>query len=291
MTTHQQRTPRQTQEWRCALCGQPGRRSREHVLAQWLRDVLGPMPMQRTTYGFGFGTLDDQSAYASITPTNTTSPNSLLHQVTRTVCMTCNNGWMSRLEVQARPLLVRLLTARRFDTTTHVDQREGEILARWAIKTSWTAELAALGDQHQDQTWLGPAARHLMAADGTTPPTSRVWLAACTDADLCQLIQAQVNYDRTSPAPPDEKPRRILASCLILNGVALLVYQFDHRTGFFPTLTPVKRLLLWPQRSAVEFPAPAASQGELHLAMGRYTPWLSMHDRPFDLHASIPRHP
>ena len=76
--THKQRTPQQAQDWRCAFCCQPGRRSREHVLAQWMREVLGPMPMQRTTYGFGFDTLDDRSAYATIIPTNTTSPNSPL---------------------------------------------------------------------------------------------------------------------------------------------------------------------------------------------------------------------
>ena len=57
-----------------------------------MREIVGPLPMQRTTYGFGFGTLDDQCAYANINPTSKTSQNSLLHQVTRTVCITCNNG-------------------------------------------------------------------------------------------------------------------------------------------------------------------------------------------------------
>lgn len=283
--TNKARTPRQTQDWRCAFCGEPGRRSREHVLAQWMRDVLGPLPMQRTTHGFGFGTLDDQSAYATVSPITKTSQNSLLHQVTRTVCTTCNNGWMSHLEQQVRPLLTRLLTG----STTLIPSEMGAVLARWAIKTSWTSELAGLGDQNQDQTWLPALPRRDLAAGKALPATSRVWLATCTDRGLCQQIQAHVSYDRTSPPPPGEEPRRILASCLILNGIALLVYHFDHRAAFPPPLAPMKGLLLWPQWTTVEFPSPPASLGELHLAMGRYTPWLSLHERPFDHMARILR--
>jgi hypothetical protein len=36
------------------------------------------------------------------------------------------------------------------------------------------------------------------------------------------------------------------------------------------------------RRSAIEFPPPPITQRDLHLAIGRYAPWLSLHDRPFD---------
>jgi hypothetical protein len=196
---------------------------------------------------------------------------------------------MSQLEEQARPILRRLLNARRAGGTILIAPREGEILARWATKTSWTSELAALGDHNQDRTWLPAAMRRDLAAGMALPTSARVWLATCTDLDLCQQIQAQVSYDRTSPAPLGEQPRRILASCLILHGVALLVYHFDHRASFPPPLARLKGLLLHPQWTTVEFPSPVVSPGELHLAMGRYTPWLAVHKRPFDHAASLPR--
>src|SRR5689334_4874403 len=99
-------------DWRCAFCGEAGQRSREHVLPQWMRQVIGPLPMQRTTYRPGFSLLEDGSAYASVDQPPKVSQNSLLHQVTRAVCTTCNNGWMSRLETGAQPVLKRLLASR-----------------------------------------------------------------------------------------------------------------------------------------------------------------------------------
>ncbi|PZG02858.1 hypothetical protein C1I99_00750 [Micromonospora deserti] len=103
--------------FRGAFCGEPGWASREHVLAQWMRDVVGPLPMERTTYGSGFDTMDDGRAYASVGQTMKVSRNSLLHQVTRTVCTACNNGWMSRLETSAKPFLKDLFAARRRNET------------------------------------------------------------------------------------------------------------------------------------------------------------------------------
>ena len=267
---------------RCAFCGELGRRSREHVLAQWMRDVIGPLPMQRTSYGSGFGTLEDGNAYASAGESVKVSQNSLLHQVTRTVCLTCNSGWMSRLEADAKPILKALFAARRSGVRLTVAPDEASVLARWAAKTSWTSELAGLGDQNQDQAWMPADMRKRLAFQDAPPADSWVWLAACTDLYLCQQLQAHVTFDRTSPPTPGHTPRRILASCLILDGVALLVYSFDCRAAFPPPLPAPRGLRLWPHPSSIEFPPPPVSQRDLYLAIGRYTPFLALHDRPFD---------
>jgi hypothetical protein len=271
------------ESWRCAFCGKPGRPSREHVLAQWMRDVVGPLPMERTTYASGFDLLDDGRAYASVGESVRVSRSSLLHQVTRTVCALCNNGWMSRLETAAKPILENLFSARRQNETRTLSPDEATVLARWAVKTSWTSELSGLGDQNQDHAWM-PAdmRRRLMSAEDTPPATIWVWLAACQDIDLCQQLQAHVTYDRTSPPTPGQTPQRILASCLTVNGVALLVYSFDSRAPFPPPLAAPHGLRLWPKPSSVEFPPPAVFQRDLFLAVGRYTHWLPLHDRPFD---------
>ncbi|MDG9674819.1 hypothetical protein [Micromonospora sp. DH14] len=252
------------------------------MLAQWMRSSVGPLPMERSAYGSGFGLLDDDRAYASIGESVRVSRNSLLHQVTRAVCAVCNNGWMSRLEAAAKPILMNLFDARRTNTSTMLSTDEATVLARWAVKTSWTSELSGLGDQNQEHAWMPADMRRRLCLEEVPPVTSWVWLAACEDLDLCQQFQAHVTYDRTTPPTLGETPRRILASCLILNGIALLVHSFDSRVPFPPPLTAPHGLRLWPSPSPVEFPPPSVSQMDLFLAVGRYTHWLPLHDRPFD---------
>jgi hypothetical protein len=150
------------------------------------------------------------------------------------------------------------------------------------VKTSWTSELAGLGNQHHDHTWLPLAMRQHLAEEATLPASSWVWLTACQDVDRCQQMQAHVMFDRTSPPTPGELPRRLLASCLIINGIAPLVYSFDSATVFPPPLPAPHGLLLWPRPSLVEFPPPAVAHRDLVRAISQYAPWLLLHDRPFD---------
>lgn len=252
------------------------------MLAKWMRDVVGPLPMERTTRSGGFHLLDDGQAYAGVDESVRASKNSLLHQVTRTVCITCNNGWMSSLETAAKPILKRLLHARKHAESVVLSVEEATVLARWAVKTSWTSELAGLGNQNQDHAWLRPELRKRLAEEETPPADSWVWLAAHRHVDLCQQMQASVMYDRTSPPTPGEAPRRLLASCLIINGVVLLAYSYDNRAAMPPPLKAPRGLRLWPKPLPAEFPPPAVSSSDLFAAVGNYGQWLPLHDRPFD---------
>lgn len=246
-----------------------------------MRDEVGPLPMERTTLGSGFDLRDDGRAYARTAESVKVSRNSLLHQVTRTVCAVCNNGWMSGLETAAKPILKALFAARRQNETMTLAAGEAAVLARWAVKTSWTSELAGLGYQNKDDAWMPSDMRRRLGTEDTPPATCWVWLAACRDPGLCQQLQAHVSYDRTGP-PTAGQDRRILASCLIVNGVALLTHSFDHRAPFPPPLPALHGLRMWPKPSVVEFPPPAVDQRDLLLAVGCYTNWLRLHDRPFD---------
>ncbi|PZG02857.1 hypothetical protein [Micromonospora deserti] len=127
------------------------------------------------------------------------------------------------------------------------------MLARWAVKTSWTWELAGLGDQNLEHAWMPQGMRRCLGEENKPPAACWVWLASCRDLDLCQQLQAHVTYDRTSPPTPGEEPRRILDSCLVVNGVALLVYSFDRRAPFPPPLPAPHGLRLLPSPSDVEF--------------------------------------
>jgi len=53
----------------------------------------------------------------------------------RQVCARCNNGWMSRLETQAKPVLLPLMHLEKSILMLTDDERR--ILSRWAVKTAF----------------------------------------------------------------------------------------------------------------------------------------------------------
>jgi hypothetical protein len=69
---------------------------------------------------------------------------------TRTVCRDYNNGWMSRLEQHATPILTALIGAANAGSDVTLHPSQAKVLARWATKTAWTSELASLGDHSRN---------------------------------------------------------------------------------------------------------------------------------------------
>jgi hypothetical protein len=236
--------------------------------------------MSRTSRSIGFGLTEQDDAYVEAPSETRESRNSLLHQVTRTVCRDCNNGWMSRLEQDATPILTALIGAVNAGSDVTLDPSQAKVLARWATKTAWTSELASLGDHNQIESWIPPRMRHALTTDLDPPPSSWVWLAAYRQGEPAQSLQARVEFDPASP--PDGRPsRRFLATCLMLRGVALLTFTFDEPVRFPPPLKPLCGLRVWPRPMELEFPPPPVSYRELHQAISNFGDWLPLHDRPF----------
>lgn len=109
----------------CVFCFTPltaQNRSKEHVIARWLQDERA---INAEVLSAGFAT----SCAAKVTREMPIDQFLAGH-----VCQSCNNGWMSELEVQARKPLLDLL-ARRVEART-LSQNEKLILAKWAVKTA-----------------------------------------------------------------------------------------------------------------------------------------------------------
>lgn len=263
--------------WRCSFCDQPGKRSGEHVIGQLLHPHVGSIPPSRTTYGAGFGLNSAASAYVEAEPMRRVSQNSLLQQVTRTVCKKCNESWLGRLETAALPHLLRLFEAARPGSeSAKISPSVATLLARWAVKTSWTSELASLGDQNQYRTAM-PQQMRLDFIDADTPPAAAwVWLAFCRDPDVHPKMQFTAQIDRTSP-PDGRRPRRLLASYLMLRGVVFLSYSFEVRSPLPPPLPPLHAVRLWPHPAPSEFPQLEVGQNELMSAITSCGSWLPTH--------------
>ena len=91
----------------------------------------------------------------------------------RCVCSGCNNGWMSRLESLAKPVIEPLL-----DDAPHVLTADHQqTLAVWAIKSTMVYEALRLS-----QPWFFThAERTQLRNSSKLPPRTKVWIAKCVN--------------------------------------------------------------------------------------------------------------
>lgn len=112
----------------CLFCEEPlhsGTRSKEHVLPRWLLRE--------------FGVEDSMIEPTWMDARNKFKPRNQRRQVASSlvhghVCGSCNNGWMSALEVAVTSTLLDLARGR--NTVDQLDPTQRVTLARWAVKTA-----------------------------------------------------------------------------------------------------------------------------------------------------------
>lgn len=114
-------------EWRCPLCGEVGKKTREHVLPLWLGNLLfdtwaddAPLNVSYRFTRYGEDKVIERSR-------ETERP----EVVVRDVCKRCNTGWMSKLESAAKPLLSPLVLGH----PARLEMAQQVTIAHWAAKT------------------------------------------------------------------------------------------------------------------------------------------------------------
>src|SRR5712692_317276 len=95
----------------CIFCREPAN-SREHLWPEWTLNILKPKGIRGQ---LGANEIRTQSALK-----------------VRTVCATCNGGWMSNLETAIKPILEPLMR----DKSTNLDASQQEAIAAWSLKTA-----------------------------------------------------------------------------------------------------------------------------------------------------------
>ncbi len=113
---------------KCLCCqkeSSDGRRpSREHLLPTWLHELVEMSGVQLERFSVHESGMETLIAR-----------HGLNNYVSRKVCNECNNGWMSQLEDEVKPLLTCLVSADR--TASSLSGQERNTIARWAYKTSF----------------------------------------------------------------------------------------------------------------------------------------------------------
>ncbi len=225
-----------------------------------------------TAYSSGFD-LDDQAREFVELPTLLTTKKSslltLLTLKTREVCTGCNNGWMSRLEEAARPVIRRGVEAAHTGESLSLTVDEARTLAIWCQKTATTYELTS-NRRRVATTGMGQ-----QLAARTPLRGGLVWLARHPrDYDL-SIAHVHLDVSSTPVPRPGNPDSQIALVWIVYHWVTFLIFITDRPGQQPPPLALDRWSLLWPVRRPAEYPPLATLNGnELTRTMVEHGHWL-----------------
>jgi hypothetical protein len=183
----------------CVFCDTRGERAREDIVSQWIARELQP-PDRSTVLVQTLKYMGSELLHR-----RTNRWGSFATYKAKHVCKTCNEGWMSRLDMSAKPRLLPLI---RGEPAT-LDAAAQKTIEQWAVLKTFAFDdyysppyLIPASDFHafyHDQ--LEPRARtvHIGAHDGPTAgvlmPSSHRYLEARDSSDvlLAKAVRVTVN--------------------------------------------------------------------------------------------------
>lgn len=106
------------------------------------------------------------------------------------VCQTCNNGWMSNLEVEAKPVLASSIN----DLALSLSPADQTTLSRWSMKTAMVFETIS------GKNCYSPDEQQELRSSGALPVETFVWLGRYAQSNiLCS--EGRHLHENTSNKP------------------------------------------------------------------------------------------
>lgn len=199
-----------------------GLRSREHILPQWLHPYIempGVSLEHRAVNEEGVRLLrsHDLKSFAL-----------------NSICTRCNNGWMSRLEMEVKPILLPLISGKRSAQSLSADERT--VLARWAFKTTFMI----LSVQKADSVPWNLFEDWALAGAGAPHPAV---IFALGDIQSTQGFGYLTESDDLEDSPVN--PVNLRVSLCITSLLLVVLLPLDNK-GRVPGKGHVLYELLWP---------------------------------------------
>lgn len=91
----------------------------------------------------------------------------------KTVCKTCNNGWMCDLEAECVPLIGSLMQ----DVAAPLDPSQQTLLSRWALKTAMVLNST---NTRKRSSFYDRAECENLRSSAAIPDRARVWIGRCS---------------------------------------------------------------------------------------------------------------
>ena len=166
----------------------------------------------------------------------------------RVVCKVCNSGWMSRLEKEAKPILISLVTRGQLV----LDQQAQNTLAKWIALKFMVAEHTFQNDHITLES-----DRRKFAFDGKIPEYLRIRIGSHNTSNWSRSYLRHSATISTTLEPPENPTGRNTQSMAFGAGRLfvlaygsravdpdkLLVFLRDHN---FPMIQPYRGQLDWP---------------------------------------------
>jgi hypothetical protein len=240
----------------CVFCGGVGL-TREHVIPRWLTKVL---PEQERWRGQDQAIvhLPQGAQPSTLVLPHREMPEPFNQATVRSVCETCNSGWMNQLEETCRTTITALVGGQ----PQALDVASATALATWAIKTSLMAQLTSSATSSA----LEPA-YHDLFRDRCPAANAHVWAAAVKSDDWALRIESIGILVGTEDHLPDmEDPPNTLVATLGLGRLLLQAIITTLPSLVCPPLADIcdgAVVSLWPDPAPVMLPPARAldSQG------------------------------
>lgn len=222
----------------CIFCNKRGGISKEHFWPEWLAPYLPRV--EPNLYVTEFHSAEGKQRRQLKQRSERQGP--VNSKTIRVVCATCNNGWMSILESEAKPIILGLLDR----SNTALSNESLKTLAIWVAVKSIIGEHAAKGTALTTQ-----ADRYALFRDRVIPNYFRIFIAY-------HSLQTQAAYYRHSttvsttmhgpnPSLPNGISRNIQSTTFLVGSVCIFVAAV-RAVGFISTVLDPRPTMhkLWP---------------------------------------------
>jgi hypothetical protein len=160
--------------------------SKEHIWSEWTHGLLGTNPANNR--------MEDKWIFApsmgspKLTARNERPGQTATKQL-RVVCERCNNGWMSRIENAAAPVLGPVILGRKL----RLDVFAQKLIATWIALKTFIIE-------HNDRSRVvaSQAQRTAFRDQRTIPAGMRIWIAQCGSGGWRSALYWEVHTMGTS---------------------------------------------------------------------------------------------
>ena len=232
----------------CVFCGRSGPQTKEHVLPAWLKGM-----------GLDGAPVSYQAGWLNRLP-RALGAGRPFEVTVRDVCATCNSGWMSRLEAQARRILGPLILGQ----SAAVEEADLGIVAAWTQKTALVAMLVSPGRDRASGYGLPPAEYSALydAREATSPlDASQFWIGRYLGPGGAheQVTPLVVDAGSSRAGRPHGYLMTVIVGQLVLQGVRFTTPTVEVRLSAGPGLAR-----LWPPSGRIVWP-PGAGLGEADL--------------------------
>jgi len=233
---------------KCMFCSQSGGMSKEHVFGEWLKPHFPRSPnVKHESVNFSYAD-DDRNRPVGTRRLKQGHSGSVK---LRTVCQSCNNEWLSRLEGRVKPILPALIYGKKLGLLPEAQAT----LATWATKTVMVAT------QRRPNDALVPQAERTWLMDNLAPPKNWfVWFAAYHGGAWSNLrmlthaatLEASSVVEENSPA--DYVINSVFGMghvvfCVVNTsspGVMARCTGLESKEGLFQLWPPHARSIPWP---------------------------------------------